>query len=75
MDTGTGLGLWVVSQLLERRKGCMRVWSSQRANQCGTVFSVFLPFLAEVRSYDGDATHVEEVLKASASQFLEHQDA
>lgn len=42
-DTGTGLGLWVVAQLVDRRRGSVRVRSSQRAGG-GTVFSVFLPF-------------------------------
>ncbi len=43
-ETGTGLGLWVVAQLLERHKGSVRVWSSQRIEASGTAFSVFLPF-------------------------------
>jgi PAS domain S-box-containing protein len=43
-ETGTGLGLWVVAQLLERHKGSVRVWSSQRMEASGTAFSVFLPF-------------------------------
>jgi PAS domain S-box-containing protein len=43
-DTGTGLGLWVVAQLIERRHGGVRVWSSQRKGGSGTAFSVFLPF-------------------------------
>jgi PAS domain S-box-containing protein len=43
-DTGTGLGLWVVAQLVERRHGDVRVWSSQRKGDSGTAFSVFLPF-------------------------------
>jgi signal transduction histidine kinase len=43
-DTGTGLGMWVVSQLVERHKGHIQVWSTQRAGRSGTVFSVFLPF-------------------------------
>jgi PAS domain S-box-containing protein len=43
-ETGTGLGLWVVAQLLERHKGSVRVWSSQRPGASGSAFSVFLPF-------------------------------
>lgn len=43
-ETGTGLGLWVVAQLLERHKGTVRVWSSKRPGTSGTAFSVFLPF-------------------------------
>ncbi|MGB6687134.1 MAG: PAS domain-containing protein [Terracidiphilus sp.] len=42
-DTGTGLGLWVVSQLAERHNGHVRVWSWQCAQSNGTAFSVFLP--------------------------------
>jgi two-component system CheB/CheR fusion protein len=43
-ETGTGLGLWVVAQLLERHKGSVNVRSSQRIGASGTAFSVFLPF-------------------------------
>jgi PAS domain S-box-containing protein len=45
-ETGTGLGMWIVAQLLERQQGHIRGRSSQRAGASGTVFSVFLP-LAE----------------------------
>jgi PAS domain S-box len=43
VDTGTGLGLWVVTQLVERHHGHIRVYSRQRGGPSGTVFSVFLP--------------------------------
>jgi two-component system CheB/CheR fusion protein len=43
IETGTGLGLWVVAQLVERHRGHVRVWSRQRAGASGTAFSVFLP--------------------------------
>jgi two-component system CheB/CheR fusion protein len=43
-DTGTGLGMWVVAQLVERHHGRVRVWSTQRPGRSGTAFSVFLPF-------------------------------
>jgi PAS domain S-box-containing protein len=43
LDTGTGLGLWVVAQLVERHRGDIRVWSSPRPHASGTVFSLFLP--------------------------------
>jgi PAS domain S-box-containing protein len=42
-DTGTGLGMWVVGQLVERHHGHVRVWSSQNANSSITAISVFLP--------------------------------
>jgi two-component system CheB/CheR fusion protein len=42
-DTGTGLGMWVVAQLLARHHGHLRVWSTQSPKGSGTAFSVFLP--------------------------------
>jgi signal transduction histidine kinase len=42
-ETGTGLGLWVVAQLVERHKGHVQVRSLQRGERGTTVFSVFLP--------------------------------
>jgi len=42
-ETGTGLGLWVVAQLVERHGGEIRLWSSLRQGASGTVFSLFLP--------------------------------
>jgi PAS domain S-box-containing protein len=52
-ETGTGLGLWVVAQLVERHNGRVRVWSSQRPGASGTTFSVFLPV--------GDPTLTSEI--------------
>lgn len=52
-ETGTGLGLWVVAQLLERHGGCVRARSSQRPGTSGTAFSVFLP-LGETKKDDAD---------------------
>jgi PAS domain S-box-containing protein len=51
-ETGTGLGMWVVSQLTERRHGDVRVWSTQRKGHSGTAFSVFLPFKDVPRDAD-----------------------
>jgi PAS domain S-box-containing protein len=53
-ETGTGLGLWVVAQLLERHKGSVRVWSSKRPGASGTAFSVFLPFGEEARNQESN---------------------
>jgi PAS domain S-box-containing protein len=43
-ESGTGLGLWVVAELVERHNGHVCVYSRQRCGPSGTVFSVFLPF-------------------------------
>ncbi len=42
-DTGTGLGLWVVTEILKKHSGTIRVRSSTKPGQSGTVFTVFLP--------------------------------
>ena len=42
-ETGTGLGMWVVAELVNRHHGAVRVWSTQRKGRNGTAFSVFLP--------------------------------
>jgi signal transduction histidine kinase len=42
-QTGTGLGLWISSEIVQKHKGSIRVRSSVRPQRSGTVFSVFLP--------------------------------
>ena len=46
---GTGLGLWISKEILERHQGSLRVRSSQRVGHRGTVFTLFLPFEAASR--------------------------
>lgn len=41
--SGTGLGLWVSRDIVERHKGKLRVRSSRDAAHHGTVFTMFLP--------------------------------
>jgi PAS domain S-box-containing protein len=42
-DTGTGLGLWVSRELVEKHGGSLRVRSRTSDPLSGTVFSIFLP--------------------------------
>jgi len=42
-DTGTGLGLWVSRELIEKHGGHLDVRSSTSGHRTGTVFSMFLP--------------------------------
>ncbi len=41
---GTGLGLWISCEIVDRHGGTIRVRSSQRTGSCGTVVALFLPF-------------------------------
>jgi signal transduction histidine kinase len=43
---GTGLGLWISQQIIERHKGRIRVYSSTREGKSFSVFSVLLPAVA-----------------------------
>jgi PAS domain S-box-containing protein len=45
-DVGTGLGLWVVKDLMEKQGGAVNVSSSIAGNDRGTRFVVFIPSIA-----------------------------
>jgi PAS domain S-box-containing protein len=62
LETGTGLGMWVVAQLVERHRGHVGVWSSQCGKSRATAFSVFLP-LGKAASA---GTNVDPVRQAHA---------
>ena len=49
---GTGLGMWISSQLVERLQGDLRVRSSTRPGKSGTTFSLFLPLDRRRRAPD-----------------------
>ena len=40
---GTGLGLWIARGIVDKHQGMLQIYSSTRASQSGTVFSLFLP--------------------------------
>ncbi len=47
--SGTGLGMWVSKEIVDRHKGVLRVRSREREPHKGTVFTLFLPFEAVER--------------------------
>jgi signal transduction histidine kinase len=47
--SGTGLGLWISREIVDRHRGILKVRSSQSAPRCGTVFALFLPFDQEAQ--------------------------
>jgi PAS domain S-box-containing protein len=49
---GTGLGLWVTEDLVQKNRGAIRVRSSKREKSHGTTFSLFFPHTSE----DGSAS-------------------
>ena len=40
---GSGLGLWVSKQIIQRHGGTIRFRTSQRRGLSGTIFEIFLP--------------------------------
>jgi two-component system CheB/CheR fusion protein len=72
-DTGTGLGLWVVAQLLERHKGSVHVRSSQRPGASGLAVSVFLPLGEAAENHrsteSGEGAAAEEAFSEHAETY------
>jgi PAS domain S-box-containing protein len=44
-DLGSGIGLWVAKQLVERRGGQISVTSSTESGNSGTTITIFIPFV------------------------------
>jgi signal transduction histidine kinase len=47
-DTGTGLGLWVSAEIVQKHGGTIQVRSSTTSPATGTVFSIFLPVQSQL---------------------------
>jgi PAS domain S-box-containing protein len=61
-DVGTGLGLWLASEIVSKHHGTLRMRSSVRRGRSGSVFAVFLPASASrVASAGGPEGHKQAV--------------
>ncbi|MGZ4867904.1 MAG: sensor histidine kinase [Candidatus Angelobacter sp.] len=60
-ETGTGLGLWVSSEIIRKHGGSIRFKSSSLPPSTGTVFSIFLPAQPHFREH-GSSAATEETL-------------
>jgi len=54
-ETGTGLGLWVSSEIIRKHGGTIRFKSSSSPPATGTVFSIFLPAEPQFREHESTA--------------------
>lgn len=55
-NLGTGIGLWVAKQLIERHSGQISISSSSESGNSGTVVTIYLPFRiseSEIAKVDG----------------------
>jgi PAS domain S-box-containing protein len=64
---GTGLGLWLVKQIVKKHGGTIHVESSREARRHGTRFSIFLPARANARQAAVGNLQTEESPPARAS--------
>ena len=63
-ETGTGLGLWVSSEILRKHEGSLRFRTCLAPGRSGTIFSLFLPHRDVMPHHNGNA---ENGLKAAAA--------
>lgn len=73
-SSGTGLGLWVSSQIIARHKGRISVRSSQSSAHSGTVFSIFLPHISEAPSSELEEKPGRPHLRMREKESNEHED-
>ena len=53
-EQGTGLGLWISSEIVQRHHGSLRMRSREHGPHRGTVFQMFLPFQAALGDEAGE---------------------
>jgi signal transduction histidine kinase len=66
-DTGTGLGLWVSSEIIRKHGGTIKFKSSSSPPATGTVFSIFLPSQFQSREHDSSVATEQTPLLSEAA--------
>jgi signal transduction histidine kinase len=56
-DNGTGLGLWVSHEILNKHHALMRVKSRRTEGRSGTVFSIWFPLAGPAQKFAPDGQH------------------
>jgi len=74
-DTGTGLGLWISSEIVRRHGGTIQVKSRVPPPVGGTVFSVFLPLQADADHGIGNSRTITDARAGVDSPRLERSPA
>ncbi|HKW75888.1 MAG TPA: PAS domain S-box protein [Terriglobales bacterium] len=58
-DVGTGLGLWVVHEIINKNRGSIHLRTSTRPGYSGTAFSIFIPDLTSAEVQPATKTDVK----------------
>lgn len=66
-ETGTGLGLWVSSEIVRKHGGTIKFKSSSLPSATGTVFSIFLPAEPQFREHESAAAAEQTPLLSEAA--------
>jgi signal transduction histidine kinase len=66
-ETGTGLGLWVSSEIIRKHGGTIKFKSSSSPSATGTVFSIFLPAEPQFREHESAAAKEQTTVLSEAA--------
>ena len=58
-DVGTGLGLWVTKEIIERHSGTIEVRSMNGSRPSGTAFSITLPVRPDIQPHPAQASKTD----------------
>lgn len=65
-DVGTGLGLWITRNIVEKHQGTIHVRSKTKPEEHGTAFSIFLPLDKQVKESSKSGPSLTERVQGAA---------